>query len=160
MLQKLELKGRKIQEDQMVKLLEYLTLKNQSLPYDWPDSYDSDDKPYRDEDCLNISRKIIPILFRAGKKPYMLKIMPAGDSVLLSPLHYKGEISWKCHFVCVCDDFAYDPLVARPIPLEEYFKKIFGVPVKIEAVPSETLYKQQQLSTKLYHLLVSRLVLR
>jgi hypothetical protein len=48
----------------------------------------------------------------------------------LRPLRYGGRVTWFAHFVAVLDGVVYDPLIGRPVPLENYGHEAFGYSVE------------------------------
>jgi hypothetical protein len=118
-------------------VLDYLAEKNKTLVKD----YRTPDDNYS-ESCSLIAKNIAKTLVKEGKKPRIIsvtgkRIPNSSNRESLQPVQYAGRVSWGAHVVCVCDGLVYDPMIGRPLPLEEYAHEAFGCDVEIETLISE-----------------------
>jgi hypothetical protein len=108
----------------------YLTEVNKTLVND----YRTSDGKHA-EACSLIAIDIARILLAEGKKPKLVLI--SGKTGLLKPIQYGGRVSWGGHTVCVCEGLAYDPMIGRPLPINEYIRQAFGSDVEVKTTISE-----------------------
>jgi hypothetical protein len=92
-----------------------------------------------DDYCGTIVREVARRLLSEGKSPHIKEVEHENE---LIPLLYKDKwkIGWKRHMVCCVGKFAYDPLIGKPVPVEEYCSLIFGKKIKLQTIvsPNET----------------------
>jgi hypothetical protein len=85
------------------------------------------------ENCGLIAEGIARELLHEGKEPeilgfkgeYLNKRNKLKHKPLIPKPLSKGKVSWLAHFVCLCDDFVYDPIFKEPIRKKEYLSKMF-----------------------------------
>ena len=95
------------------------------------------------DDCLKRARAIAAQLAAEGKTPWIGRLRdvqqtPAGryhGPLIPRPFSGQREVpAWTTHYVCCCDGYAYDPLLAAPEPLETYAVTLFGREIDITAM--------------------------
>ena len=103
--------------------LDYLKRKYNSLK----DNYSSEDKIGKDS-CLLIALEVAKRLLPEGKNPYLLFIEAdeiRSENGYLHPKQYFGRVEWGGHIVCCEDNMIYDPIVGKPLIIQDYFKNTF-----------------------------------
>lgn len=120
---------------------------------------------YRDEDgymaaCSLVAFDVAEELLAAGRLPQLLSVrgIPIRmggwiGSETLVPLPFRGSIEWGGHVVCECDGLAYDPMLARPVPVAEYAESAFGAVINLFLVFTtdeilETLRRERERSAR------------
>lgn len=89
------------------------------------------------ESCTNVARRLARLMLGAGLRPSVVEITPAPATRLRpAPLAAHGT-EWDAHRVCVAGGVAFDPIAARPLPLEEYAREVFGPGCAFETVVPE-----------------------
>lgn len=118
-------------------VLDYLIKKNKTLINDYRMSDDS----YLQESCVSIAGDIAKMLLNEGKRPEIVLItgkLVANPHITaserLKPVQYEGRVGWGSHVVCICDGLVYDPMIGRPLPLEEYIHRAFDTDVEIKTM--------------------------
>ena len=94
-------------------------------------------------DCLKYARAIHELLVAEGRDPWIgriRKISRVGHSNFHGPLNARrfrgrGGTTWTSHYVCCCDDQAYDPIIGAVVPLAEYAVAVFGEALEVERLP-------------------------
>lgn len=96
--------------------------------------------------CLAAARKLSALLLAEGRKPWIARLRKReerGGEVFHAPLLARTPnftAAWTTHYVCCCDDVAYDPVAGRPTPLESYCVEVFGEEILSEVfVPAREL---------------------
>jgi hypothetical protein len=88
--------------------------------------------------CLKAARKLSALLLAAGRSPWIARLRKTGNiggEVFHFPLipHRLGvAAAWTTHYVCCCDEMAYEPVVGREIQLETYSLEVFGEQISLE----------------------------
>ena len=88
--------------------------------------------------CLAAARELSVLFLAEGQSPWIARLRKTearGESVFHAPLTPRVlgvAATWTTHYVCCCDDIAYDPVAGRPIQLEVYSLEVFG-----ERIPTE-----------------------
>ena len=120
-------------------VLGYLSEKSKTLLND----YRTPDGNYS-KSCSLIAVDIAKMLLEEGKRPEIVSITGKridNPNIIvhepLKPVQYEGRVSWGGHTVCVCDGLVYDPMIGRPLPIEEYAHKAFGADVEMSTVVPE-----------------------
>ena len=81
--------------------------------------------------CTQIATAIAEIFLEHGLVPSIVRFtgMPNEGGKpghkLLRPIKYQGLVGWSNHVVCVYNGLAYDPILPKPIPIEQYAKQVF-----------------------------------
>ena len=106
-------------------VLSYLSDKHETLKND----YRTPDNEYS-ESCSIITCDVAEILINKGANPEIGSITgevldSIGNRSSLVPRTYQGRIRWGGHMICVNEGIAYDPMIEKPIKLEEYLKTVF-----------------------------------
>ncbi len=91
-------------------------------------------------DCLARARTLAGLLRAEGQTPRLMRLRRESDQGgirrhdPLIPLRYRGRggPAWTTHYVCCAGDFAYEPLIGRPIPLAGYATAVFGEEFEME----------------------------
>jgi len=66
-------------------------------------------------------------LLREGCFPTIEKIVASyQEDKKLIPIRFGGRVRWDAHFVCVCNQHAFDPVIGRIEPCTTYTIKMFG----------------------------------
>ena len=127
------------EEEPLNPVLRYLADKHKSLLND----YHTPEGNYA-ESCAVIAADIAKILIKDGKKPTIVSITGKRidnphiiASEPLEPVQYEGRVSWGGHTVCVCEGMVYDPMIGRPLPIEEYAHEAFGTDIKMKTMVAE-----------------------
>ena len=122
-------------------VLDYICNKHSTIAND----YRAPDGRYS-EHCGLIAIDIAKLLLAAGRQPYIAKVsedVREGSvirSKTLTPTIYEGRVTWGAHQVCCCNDQAFDPMLDRPIAINDYTKTIFGEDIKMEIlIPHEQI---------------------
>ena len=82
--------------------------------------------------CLAIAREIARLLVDRGRQPFIAYLHKeesrAGSRFHypLIPKKYTGRITWTKHYVCCCDGVVYDPMLERPVRIDQYSRAAFG----------------------------------
>ncbi|HMG36430.1 MAG TPA: hypothetical protein VKM94_21015 [Blastocatellia bacterium] len=90
--------------------------------------------------CLRIALEVAGLLRSEGKAPvvYTLsRVEKRGEDLFygpLSPLRYRGKVTWTRHYVCCCDGQAFDPMLPEPTPVEGYTRAAFGIDIPLEVI--------------------------
>lgn len=106
--------------------------------------------------CLAAARELSALLLGEGLSPWLARLRKAearGDEVFHFPLIPRVEglkATWTTHYVCCCDDVAYEPVVGRAMRLENYSAELFG-----EVIPMEVFIPSNELQNYLAEKLVS-----
>ena len=88
--------------------------------------------------CLAAARKLSALLVAEGRSPWIARLRKTedrGGEVFHAPLVARAAgfaAAWTTHYVCCCDEAAYDPVAGRPVALEAYCVEVFG-----EQIPTE-----------------------
>lgn len=121
------------------KILNYLAEKHQTLNND----YRTPDGEYA-ESCGLIAAEVAGMLLAEGKKSKIVSIIGKRISnphinanEMLKPLQYEGRVAWGSHLVCMYADTVYDPMIGRPMPIQEYLSQAFGQEIEMEVVVEE-----------------------
>lgn len=90
-------------------------------------------------DCLVHAKAIAETLAAEGEEPWLGRVRnrTATFHGPLTPLRYRGRNgpTWTTHYVCCCNEFAYDPLAGVPLPLDRYAREVFGLDLAVERIP-------------------------
>ena len=76
--------------------------------------------------CVVFALEIANILLAEGKKPEIFTIEKGIFSRKLNPIQYKGKVRWNRQNVCCAEGFAYDPVIGKPVYVEDYSLIMFG----------------------------------
>ena len=88
--------------------------------------------------CLTAARELSALLLAAGRSPWIAQLRKTesrGEQVFHAPLTPRVigvAATWTTHYVCCCDELAYDPVAGRAIPLETYSLEVFGEQISTE----------------------------
>lgn len=74
-------------------------------------------------DCMTITTDISRLLEEEHKSPIRLTIYPSNG--LLASLLDIGS-KWGYHMVACADNLVFDPLIGKPVTIDEYPKLAFG----------------------------------
>jgi len=92
--------------------------------------------------CLKAARELAALLLAEGRRPWIARLRKtevAGEQTFHAPLIPRVPgvtATWTTHYVCCCDDLAYDPVAGRLIRLEAYSREIFGEHLSTEVFVS------------------------
>ena len=120
-------------------VLDYLQKKHFSILRD----YRTPDGKYP-EHCGLIAIEIKPYIMIVSEDVYKGGI----SSRVLEPLLYRGKVRWGAHQVCCCDGQAFDPILGKPIAIEDYTKAAFGVDIRMKVLISSEQVKKLILTTR------------
>jgi hypothetical protein len=107
-------------------LTEYFAAKHNALELKYGDN------------CLTTAREIAKLLLDQGKQPYIMKleiVEQRGENRFhgpLMPLRYRGTVTFTQHYVCCCDDLAFDPIHSQPVNISDYSVAIFGLHILMQ----------------------------
>ena len=100
---------------------------------------------YKD-DCLTIARDIARLLLDQGKQPYIVMLEMVEQRGVnrfhwpIMPLKYRCAVIFTKHYVCCCDDQAFDPINPEPLKIAEYSNTLFGIVIPMQVfVPSSEI---------------------
>lgn len=90
---------------------------------------------YRDS-CSVIAWNMAKLLGSEGLSTKILvlrgeKIDHVGNRDTLIPLPYEGRITWGAHVVCLADQTVHDPMLDRPLKLDDYLRAAFNQAVDV-----------------------------
>ncbi len=115
----------------------YLTLRN---------NYKTPDGRYS-ESCGLIACDIAKLFLDEGEKTSLFNVK--GETLIdgvnrkaIAPRIYEGNVEWGGHKVCVRENIVYDPMVGKPMKIEEYASEIFYEPVILEETVSPELIEE------------------
>lgn len=96
------------------------------------------------EHCDLIARDIAKLLLDAGRQPYIMNVHKNidGQDVKISPRVYNNRVRFGAHQVCCCDGLSFDPILPRPIAVNDYIKTVFG---EDEDIKMEILIPHEQM---------------
>ncbi|HEX8492994.1 MAG TPA: hypothetical protein VF658_09150 [Pyrinomonadaceae bacterium] len=92
--------------------------------------------------CLVAARKLSALLLAEGRNPWIGRLRKRedrGDHIFHGPLIPRPlgiAAAWTTHYVCCCEEMAYDPLAGKTIRLEEYSLRVFGEQISMEVFVS------------------------
>lgn len=86
------------------------------------------------ESCGMIANEIAEILIDSGEKPYIMHVY---SPTLVIPLCFEGRKAWYSHVVCCCNGLVFDPILEKPIEIENYCKVVFGENHKMEIMKTQ-----------------------
>lgn len=94
--------------------------------------------------CLVAARNLSALLLAENRNPWIARLRKRetiGEHVFYGPLIAAGIArAWTTHYVCCCDEMAYDPVAGKALRLEGYTQKVFGEQISMEVfVPAEEL---------------------
>jgi hypothetical protein len=86
-------------------------------------------------DCVTHACAIADLLLRSSRSPWIARVRRTThtvDGVLHEPLipkRFTGTqaVTWTTHYVCCENGAAYDPMLARPVPIDRYCDEVFGL---------------------------------
>ena len=100
------------------------------------------------ESCTEIAVKIAQKLLAEGKKPFIMEVAEfvnedsGAVEESLFPLKYEDkEVSWGTHIVCCCDKLVFDPILEKPVSINDYTRNAFGKDIEMRVVVSEEKIK-------------------
>jgi hypothetical protein len=84
--------------------------------------------------CLKIANELKALLVAQGRVASLLRLRKRTilDGQLMAgpliPLRYvgRGAPTWTTHYACCSDGLVYDPLLAAPVPVDNYSLRAFG----------------------------------
>ena len=88
--------------------------------------------------CLTAARELAALLLAEGRTPWIARLRKTEaieDQVLHAPLIPRVlgvTATWTTHYVCCCEEVAYDPIAGRMIQLEAYSLEVFGEQISME----------------------------
>jgi hypothetical protein len=88
--------------------------------------------------CLAAALELSALLLAEGRRPWIARLrktQDAGDHIFHAPLIPRAQgvaATWTTHYVCCCEEMAYDPVAGRVIQLEGYTMEIFGEQISLE----------------------------
>jgi hypothetical protein len=89
-------------------------------------------------DCLVAARELAALLLAEGRKPWLARLRRTQDldgRVFHAPLTPRVQgvaATWTTHYVCCCDEMAYEPVAGRAVRLEAYGPEVFGLEIPLE----------------------------
>jgi hypothetical protein len=92
--------------------------------------------------CLTATKVIARYLLAEGRRPWIARLRKTelrSDGVFHARLTPQGLLplrTWTTHYVCCCDDVAYEPVAGRTVPLESYSADVFGQEIPLEVFVS------------------------
>jgi len=92
--------------------------------------------------CLTAAKIIARRLLAEGRRPWIARLRKTelrGDAVFhvpLTPPALKLLRTWNTHYVCCCDEVAYEPVVGGKVPLESYSADVFEQEIDLEVFVS------------------------
>jgi hypothetical protein len=93
-------------------------------------------------DCVVHACALAELLLDAGRAPWIGRlrhITQRAGHVFHEPLvpnRFRGT-TWNTHYVCCCDGEVYDPILGRPVAVEDYAREVFGLDLEIAEHLSE-----------------------
>lgn len=97
--------------------------------------------------CGVMSENVARLLIEDGRQPQIEQVYEEvrgedGRTRVKSflPEQYRGKLEpWHGHFVCCADGYAFDPIIGRPVPKDDYTRLAFGeeIKMKISSSPDE-----------------------
>jgi hypothetical protein len=92
------------------------------------------------ESCYAIATEIAELLKKHGEKPYIMSARGNWEETQgvryrrsVTPKIYSGtKVSWGCHLFCANGNIVFDPIVGKPMEIEEYRTTVFIEPVNID----------------------------
>ena len=124
-------------------VLDYLESMNATILND----YRTPDGQYS-EHCGLIAIDLAKLFIAFGKEPYIMKVSEyihkngSIHSKSLNPLVYEDRVSWGAHQVCCCGDEAFDPIVGKPISINQYTQTVFGESINMEILIPKNLIRE------------------
>lgn len=88
--------------------------------------------------CLTSATTLARLLHGEGCAPWIARVrrseLHEGVTVHLplSARRLRGRPAWSTHYLCVLNDVALDPAGGKPMPLDGYAQRVFGVDVPLE----------------------------
>ena len=89
-------------------------------------------------DCLAIACDVARLLVESGKQPSIVsftKTTKTEDGNFhhpLMPKKYGGRVTFTRHYVCCCEELAYEPMLEQPVPIEQLCQAVFGQELTME----------------------------
>ncbi len=137
MPEQFEYKEESIEQESSV--LSYLAEKNRTLIND----YKTPDGNYA-ESCGLIAIDIARLLLKEAKQPSIMSVNGKrvdNPAIIanepLVPVQYNGRVKWGGHTVCVCDGLVYDPMIGKPVSIEQYAHEAFGAEIEMKITVTE-----------------------
>jgi hypothetical protein len=86
-------------------------------------------------DCVTHACTLADLLLRSQQAPWIARlrlVTPTSAGMFhvpLTPKRFTGaqSVTWNTHYVCCADRAAWDPMLSRPIPIEQYCREAFGL---------------------------------
>ncbi|HEX8143782.1 MAG TPA: hypothetical protein VF553_14380 [Pyrinomonadaceae bacterium] len=94
--------------------------------------------------CLTAARKLSALLLAEGHSPWIARLRKTelvGGQVFHAPLIPRLQgvaAAWTTHYICCCDEIAYDPVAGEAIRLEVYSSQVFGMEISLEVFVTST----------------------
>jgi hypothetical protein len=87
--------------------------------------------------CKRVALDMYKLIKTNGKTSRVMTLFgksvdPDGDRAWLIPTAYEGRIQWASHVICVSAGIVYDPMLPRPLPMEDYLVTAFDQEVLVE----------------------------
>lgn len=97
-----------------------------------------------DASCKEIANEIARKLLAEEKKPFIMEVAKfvnrnsGAVEESMFPLKYEDkEVSWGTHIVCCCDELVFDPILEKPVSINDYTRNVFGEDIEMRVVVSE-----------------------
>jgi hypothetical protein len=94
---------------------------------------------YEREHAGVVSLEVARLLLAQGERPHIETVYEERHVgslttiVQMTPLSLKGEVPpWFAHNVCCTATEAYDPLLGKPVPKDEYTQLLFGQQISMK----------------------------
>ncbi|MCK4891931.1 MAG: hypothetical protein KAS78_04640 [Candidatus Pacebacteria bacterium] len=101
-----------------------------------------------DASCKKIAEEIARKLLTEGKRPFIMEVAKfvnknsGAVEESMFPLKYEDkEVSWGTHIVCCCDKLVFDPILEKPVSIDDYTKNVFGEDIEMRVAVSEEKMK-------------------
>jgi hypothetical protein len=100
--------------------------------------------------CLVAARRLAELLLTEGRSPWIARLRKTetrGEDVFhvpLIPRRVGVSRAWTTHYVCCCDEVAYDPVAGKTMRLDAYSQNVFN-----EQIPMEVFVAYEDLAAYL-----------
>ncbi len=89
------------------------------------------------ESCRFVANSMAGALKNEGRTPRILGLRGEknpldGNNASLFPAPFEGRVKWGTHLVCEAAGIIYDPMLPKPLPLEEYLLVAFNQAVEYQ----------------------------
>jgi hypothetical protein len=91
-------------------------------------------------DCVTHACALARLLIGEGQEPWIGRIRdvtPTGRGLYYGPLipirfSGPGKPVWNTHYVCCAGPDAFDPIIGKPVPVEQFSSTVFGRNLMVE----------------------------